>query len=116
MTKGWATPNYTQTTKILKNLQGVVTPIGPILTSATAVKIRSSGQGQILDPLVNDQDGFGLVNYQGLTHRSILVRRSTVNAVKSRRSNGQAAFWAVKNLDRGRSCEYRTYWSDHPLT
>ena len=26
-------------------IQGVVTPIGPVLTTATAVKVRSSGQG-----------------------------------------------------------------------
>ena len=39
-----------------------------------------------------------------------------VNAPKSVQSNGQGPFWAVKQFDRGRSCEYRTNWSDHPLT
>ena len=73
--------------------QGVVTLIGPVLTSATAVKMVktelkewSSGQGS-LDPL--GQAVPKLANYQGLT--------PLVNAVKSGAVNGQDPILAGQN-------------------
>ena len=41
--------------------------------------------------------------------------KSRGQCCKSVQSNGQGPFWAVKQFDRGRSCEYRANWSDHPL-
>ena len=79
------------------NNQGVVTPIGPVLTSATAFKMvkteikewsRFAGAA-----LVNGQDVPKLANYQGLTRYIPLVNvRGKIGAV-----NGQGPILAGQN-------------------
>ena len=89
--------------------QGVVTPIGPVLTTATAVKVRSRVEFQPL--LVNGQACWSqLANLITRGYPKSRGQRCKIGTVKRSRP-----FWPVKILDRGRRCEYRTNWSDHPL-
>ena len=79
----------------------MVTPIGPVLTSATTVKSQDRNKGIVKRSrlagatLANGQDTPMLANCY-LTHYPL------VNAVKSMRSNGQGPIWPVKIFDYGR--------------
>ena len=101
------------------HLQGVVIPIGTVVTAATGVKgcfwCRSSGQGQFSNLVT-------AVKILMFCACILHIVCSQVCAVKRSRSHlwcsqavKQQKRWS-KFFDPGRSCDYSAYRSDHPLT
>ena len=99
--------------------QGVVIPIGAIVTAATGVKKRSRGQGLFWVSVKRSRTIFKLGNSgQDINVLRVRIAHSIVKCV---RSNGQGPICgAVKrssNKNNGQKfcCDYSTYRSDHPL-
>ena len=106
------------------DLQGVVIPIGAVVTAATGVKKQSRSQGLFLVSVKRSRTIFKLCNNGQDVY--ILCMRIAHSVVKCVRSNGQGPVCGVvkwssnKNdgqnfMTLGRSCDYSAYGSDHPL-
>ena len=102
-------------------MQGVIIPIGAVVTVATGVKKRSRGQGLFLVSVKRSRTVFKLGNSgQDINVLCVRIAHSVVTCVWS---NGQGPICgAVKQqkrwskfFDSGRSCDYSAYRSDHPL-
>ena len=92
-----------------------------IVTAATGVKKQSRGQGLFLVSVKRSRTIFKLGNSGQDVY--VLCVRIVQSVVKCVRSNGQGPICGVVKQQKqwskffypGRSCDYSTYGSDHPL-